>query len=471
MEKFKTDFRNGFKNSRKNMKPRGAKFWLNIATLVLIAVVLVAARESIEEAVGEVGKANILILLLIIPTQFLSFYAEAEIFFTYLRERGQLKNVSAIEATSMSLEMNFVNHVFPTGGVSGVGYMNWRLGKLGVSAGQATLSQLIKYIIEFGTFFVLLVIALVWTTAGDQVPNWVVAGNVFGITALIFLVVFGGFLISSESRMRSFAAWLTRNVNSIFAKTFGRVSKRKQLMNLEKTEKFFMDFHRDYKAIRKDKKLLLKPIVWSFICNFAEVGMFVVTFCALGYWINPAVLLIAYGAGQLSGMFMITPGGAGALEVIMIGILTASSVEPSVALAGVILTRVILILLTLASGFIVYHKALHKYGKYDVNSRKTGEKSEQKISSFMEKIPDVDEKIIENKGTELSQKCRESSEPKLNFSAPKLDEMNEIDKKFAKKSSMRKRSKLELSKKETEDFAKMNIVDIEIDGDNFHEDV
>ena len=89
----------------------------------------------------------------------------------------------------------------------------------------------------------------------------------------------------------------------------------------------------------------------------------------------------------------------------------------------------------------------------------------------MEKIPDVDEKIIENKGTELSQKCRESSEPKLNFSAPKLDEMNEIDKKFAKKSSMRKRSKLELSKKETEDFAKMNIVDIEIDGDNFHEDV
>ena len=82
MKKFKTDFRNGFKNLRKNMKPRGAKFWLNIATLVLIAVVLVAARESIEEAVGEVGKANILILLLIIPTQFLSVYAETEIFLT-----------------------------------------------------------------------------------------------------------------------------------------------------------------------------------------------------------------------------------------------------------------------------------------------------------------------------------------------------------------------------------------------------
>ena len=57
--------------------------------------------------------------------------------FTYLRGRGQLKKTTPLGVTAVALEYNFVNHVFPSAGVGGASYMVWRLGKLGVAAGQA----------------------------------------------------------------------------------------------------------------------------------------------------------------------------------------------------------------------------------------------------------------------------------------------------------------------------------------------
>ena len=55
-----------------------------------------------------------------------SYYASTEIFFTYLRARGQAKEITPLASTSVALEFNFVNHVFPSAGVSGASYMVWR---------------------------------------------------------------------------------------------------------------------------------------------------------------------------------------------------------------------------------------------------------------------------------------------------------------------------------------------------------
>jgi uncharacterized protein (TIRG00374 family) len=340
---------------------------LNFATFVLIAVVLIAARHELVEAWHLMGRVNLLILLLLIPIQFVSYYASTEIFFTYLRERGQLKRTNALQATAMSLELNFVNHVFPSGGVSGVSYMVWRLGKLGVAAGQATMAQIMKYVVQMSTFMILMGVALIWATLENRTASWVVVATAVGITSLIFLVIFGGYLIGSRSRMKNFAHWLTRAVNSVVKKiTFGH---KPEVLKLEKTEKFFLDFHSDFVVLKNDKKLLIKPVIWSFLFNIFEILLFMVSFWALGTVVNPAVLLIAYGAATLTGTFMLTPGGAGAYEAIMIGILAASGVAAGTAFAGVILARAILIIGTLASGFVVYQHALRKYGKPNLDKK------------------------------------------------------------------------------------------------------
>jgi len=211
---------------------------------------------------------------------------------------------------------------------------------------------------------VLMAIALIWATLENRTANWVVVAVAIGITALIFIVIFGSYLVGSRKRMVSFAKFLTANVNKLVKKiTFGR---QPQVMKLGKVEKFFLDFHEDFMVLHDDKKLLIKPIIWSFIFNVTDVSLFLVTFWSLGIAINPAILLIAYGASTLSGMFMLTPGGAGAYEAIFIGILTASGVPGGAAFAGVILARACLISLTLASGFVVYQQALRKYGQPDL---------------------------------------------------------------------------------------------------------
>jgi len=326
---------------------------------------LILARHELVEAWHLMGRVNLLILILLIPIQFASYYAGAEIFFTYLRSRGQLKRTNMLQATAMSLELNFVNHIFPSGGVSGVSYMIWRLGKLGVAAGQATMAQIMKYVVQMGTFMVLMALALIWTTLENRMANWVIAATAIGITSLIFLVLFGGYLIGSRSRMKNFARWLTKTLNSLVKKvTFGRKS---EILELERTKRFFLDFHSDFVVLKNDKKLLVKPIIWSFLFNLFEILLFMVSFWALGTWANPAALLIAYGAATLTGIFMLTPGGAGAYEALMIGILTASGIAGGTAFAGVILARTILIIGTLVSGFVVYQHALHKYGRPDLD--------------------------------------------------------------------------------------------------------
>ena len=75
----------------------------------------------------------------------------------------------------------------------------------------------------------------------------------------------------------------------------------------------------------------------------AVVRMFIVAFWALGVSVNPAVLIIGYGVAGLASLVAFTPGGAGVYEAIMIVFLSMTGVAPDVAIAGIVLTRVILL--------------------------------------------------------------------------------------------------------------------------------
>ena len=357
-------YREFMKQLKSKLKTISKRTWLNIVAVVLILVVLIAAKDQLYVAWKLLGQVNIWILLLLVPLQFASFYSNAEIFFTYLRTRGQLKHTGSFEAASMALELNFVNHIFPSGGVSGISYMVWRLGKLGIGAGQATMAQLMRYVVQGGVFVVLLMIAIFFATLENRASNWVVVTSSIVVTSLVFLVLFGSYLIGSENRMRSFAHWLTKLINTVIKRaSFNRYHKT---VKSEKMEKFFMEFHEDYMILRRDKRILIKPALWALAFNLLEIAMFVVSFWALGVHVNLAVLLIAYGAATAAGALVLTPGGAGAYEAIMVAILTAGSMGAGAAFAGVVLTRASLMTMSLSTGFFAYNHSTKKYGKLDL---------------------------------------------------------------------------------------------------------
>lgn len=339
--------------------------WLNIFTLLIILFTLWALRDEAVHAWKLLERVDIWILLLIFPLQLLSYYAGGAAIFSYLKQRGQAQNVKAWDMARMSLELNFVNHILPTAGVSGASYMTWRLSKMGVSSGRATLAQVVRLIASFGSYIVLLMVAVVAVTLDTGVNRLTILSTSALISVIIIGVLVLWYVIDSEARLDRFSKRLSGVVNG-----FGRMVLRKKEDLLEKTKvkEFFEELQDDYRALKKEPRLLIRPFLWGFVFNLTEVSLFFFTFLALGTVVNPATILLALGVAALVGAFLITPGGAGGYEAVMVLVLTSSGVPGAIALAGVILARVILILLTIASGYLFYHLALRKYGRQPLRS-------------------------------------------------------------------------------------------------------
>lgn len=332
--------------------------WLNLATVVLIIVILYFSRHELVTAWNLLERVNLWILLWILPLQFMSYYATGAMMFSYLRGIGELKKVKSIEVAQMALELNFVNHVLPTGGVSGASYMTWRLGKLGVSSGRSTLAQVVRFGATFAAFLILLFIAVLLITLDGSINRLTILVSSGLASVILFGAVIVIYMISSRPRLHTFSRWIGRLVNGVWRHILRR---KKPLLSPEVIENFFEDLHNDYLALRKNPRLLLRPFLWGMLFNITEVAGFFVAFLALGEFVNPAPILIAVGISSIAGFFLVTPGGAGGYEALMILFLSSAGVNAGAAVAGVLLARVILILLTIISGYVFYHQTLKKY--------------------------------------------------------------------------------------------------------------
>lgn len=336
---------------------------LSVVTLGLIAVIIYFSRHELAHAWELLGRVNIWILLLLIPVQLLVYFAAGEMVFSYLRAKKSIDEVPPLTLARMSLEMNFVNHVLPSGGVSGISYMTWRLGKYGVSSGRATMAQVVRFAMGFAAFIALLAAAVLAVTIDGNINRWIILVSSTLVTVMVGATLLGMYFLSSETRTKQFAGWLVKTVNTAVRKvTFG---KRRNVMDEKHTKTFFEDMHRDYLALREDKGILLKPFLWGLAFTAADAALFYITFLALGEPVNPAPILIAYGVASLAGFFVITPGGAGAYEAIMVAFLAVAGLGQGIAIAGIVLTRVIILLGTIGLGYLFYQHAILKYGRRD----------------------------------------------------------------------------------------------------------
>ena len=338
------------------------KAWMSIITLILIVVIVFFSRHELVRAWELLAGVNIWILLLLIPAQILVYYVGGEMMFSYLRSKGAITHVPVKDQTQMALEMNFVNHVLPSGGVSGISYMTWRLNKYGISAGRATMAQLVRFAMTFAAYIALVLVAVVVITIDGNINRWIIFASfslvLISLTAGVSLV----YVLSSRKRMWRSADRVVRYGNQLVNRlTFGR---KKRTFRYSQVEKYFTDMHFDFIALRRDRKILLKPFLWGIVFTLGDVFLFLLTFWAMGIFFNPAPLLIAYGIAGVVGLVVITPGGAGAYEAVMIGFLSIAGVSQGEAIAGVVLTRVVLLLGTILLGYFFYQRSILKYGKF-----------------------------------------------------------------------------------------------------------
>ena len=152
----------------KKMKQLSFRTWLSIMTFVLIALILFLSRHELLQAWHLLQQVNIWVLIAVFPVAALGYLAAGEMIFSYLRQKGFVRDVSPFALMRLSLELNFVNHAFPSGGLSGISYANWRLRKYGVSTGRATMAQMVRYVMGFVAVVLFLAVAVVIVTAGSS---------------------------------------------------------------------------------------------------------------------------------------------------------------------------------------------------------------------------------------------------------------------------------------------------------------
>lgn len=349
---------------------------LSVVTLILVAIVVWKAWPQLTETIGCVTggvcpdggefSINLFIVLLLIPEQLFMYFTAGQIFFSYMKAKKTTKQIKAWQLARISFELNFVNHAVPSGGVSGLGYIAWRLHEFGATAGQVSFMYLLRYMItivanQTQTIFAIIVLLLCHAIPGDAM--WMV-GLVGLMSVVIISVIALGIVIASKRKLIDwFSKVSAKFCNGVVEKiTFG---KKKNVLPYKKVHKFFLDLHGDLIAAEKDKKILVRPIIWGVIYNFLEIATYEIVAISLGHPEIFPQIMVAEALASVIGAILPLPGGVGGYEGSMIYIITKLGTPLPIASTVVIVTRVIVLMNTIISGYGFYQDAISRIGKKD----------------------------------------------------------------------------------------------------------
>lgn len=334
-------------------KKKRWKLIINIVTVVALLGLCYVIRDQIVDTIENLTRVNAWYLLLILPIEFLNYDAYARMYrylFNILGHRQSYK-----EMYKVSLELNLVNHVFPSGGVSGFSYFSIRMKKLGVSTGQSTLVQTMKFMLLFVSFEVLLVLGLIFLAIGHQANNFILLVGSSIATLLMVGTVGTAFLIGSERRINSFFTYITRFINRAIHVVR---PKYPETINIVRVQNMFKDLHENYVILKSDYRLLVGPAICALIANLTEVAAIYVVYLAFGHVVNPGAVILAYAVANFAGLISVLPGGVGIYEALMTTTLAAAGVPAAVSIPVTVMYRVINITIQVIPGYYFYRKAL-----------------------------------------------------------------------------------------------------------------
>ena len=336
------------------------KLIVNILTVLALIVLIFAVRHQLYTTLRNFSKVNVWVLLLLIPVEWLNYHAQAKLYGGLFEAVGNKLKYRFLFETS--LELNFINSVFPSGGVSGISYfgMRMRSDREKITGGRATLVQLMKLALLFLSFELLLFFGLLFLAIAGGVNNFVIL--VAGMLSTLLLVGTFAFvmIIGHEQRIQATFTFLTTALNKLIQLV---LPSRPEAINMERARSAIEELHQNYKLIESRWRELKSAFWWAFIANLAEVGAVYVVYVAFEHWVNPGSVILAYSIANFAGMVSVLPGGVGIYEALMTGVLVATGVPAALSLPVTVMYRMLNMLIQLPPGYYFYHRTLHGNGK------------------------------------------------------------------------------------------------------------
>ncbi|HVX23956.1 MAG TPA: lysylphosphatidylglycerol synthase transmembrane domain-containing protein [Candidatus Saccharimonadales bacterium] len=334
------------------------KLLLNLATLVALVFLIYAIRHQLGDTFRNLVHVHAGALLLLIPIEILNYHAQAKLYQGLFAKVGNRLSYGFLY--KMSLELNFVNHVFPSGGVTGISYFGVRLRKgEEITGGKATLIQVMKLALTFVSFEVLVIIGLICLAAVGRVSELTIL--VAGSLSTLLLVGTMGFayIVGSQQRIDRFFTALTRGLNRLLS----LVWRNPETINISRAKKVFHDFHINYQQLKRSYRQLAAPFWYALLANATEVAAIYVVYLGYGKVVNIGAVIIAYGVANFAGLVSVLPGGVGIYEGLMTAVLVTAGVPAAVSLPVTVTYRVINTLIQLPPGYYLYQRNLARGGR------------------------------------------------------------------------------------------------------------
>lgn len=337
---------------------RNWKLILNVVTFALLGLAIFLLRKDIGNALQDLGRINAIALLLIIPLQAQNYAAYAHLYQDFLKILGSKQPFKRMY--KVALEMNFVNHVFPSGGVSGFSYFTARLKPYGVSTAQSTLTQSMRFILTFASYVILLFIGLFLLALGGSASNMTILITCSLAFSTVFVIIAGTYIVSSVTRIKRFTRALTRFVNKVLHVVRPAYP---ETINLKRVEHVGNELHGNYVLLKEKLPQLRSPFFYSILANITELATIYVVYIAYGQFVNPGAVIIAYALANFAGLIAVLPGGIGVYEGLMTAVLVSAGVPAGLAISVTVMYRVINLSISLPVGYYFYHKAINSLGK------------------------------------------------------------------------------------------------------------
>jgi uncharacterized protein (TIRG00374 family) len=340
-------------------KPWLVRHWklvLNVITVGALIIVIFATRHQLAETIRNLEHARAWILLLMIPIEVLNYHAQARLYQRLFAIVGNRLPYGFL--FKASLELNFVNHVFPTGGVTGLSYFTLRLRKGNeLSGAKATLVHVMKIALYVLSFELVLIFGLFSLAIMGRVNNLVILVASSLATLLLVGTAGAAYIVGSKRRISGFFTWLTKGLNRLIHVVRPGYP---ETINIDRARRVFDDFHDNYQVMKGHYRELKAPFWYALLADVTEVMALYIVYIAYGKFVNLGAVIMAYAIANFAGLISVMPGGVGVYEGLMTAVLASTGIPPAVSLPVTITYRVVNTLIQIPPGYYLYQRALRQ---------------------------------------------------------------------------------------------------------------
>ncbi len=338
------------------------KLLLNIVTILALISTLYLIRDDLATTLDNLTKINAWALVLLLPIELLNYHFQAKLYQHLFRIVGNELPYKYLYKAA--LELNFVNHVFPSGGAAGLSYFGLMIKNHEITGGKATLIQIIKLVMTFLSFEALIILSLIFLALGGRVNDFTMLAAGMMSTLLVVGTGLFVFIAGKQERINLFMEFITKQFNRLFNRFHPSVT---EAISLKRVRQIFDDFHTSFRQIRSNSRKMRAPLFYAFMCNATEILAVYVVFVAFGKFLNVGAVILAYGIANFAGTFSVLPGGIGIYEALMTATLLATGVSAVFSLPAIIMYRVVNTILQIPLGYYLYQKHIVKNKDSEIN--------------------------------------------------------------------------------------------------------